>query len=103
MAQQRGRGKKRYYQKKKNAQPLVTMLNDRRVNPFKYDVREVLDSSKIEPEQANALLASLVAIASRNSIKDAKEFLAKKQEEGVIEPEVLTSLTKLLDKYSKRR
>jgi hypothetical protein len=102
MVQQK-RGKKKRYYKKKNVQPLVIMLNDRRLNPFKYDVREVLSSSKIEPEQANPLLASLVAVASRKSIKDAKDFLDKKKEEGIIEEDVHKAISRLLDRYSKRR
>ena len=100
---QKRRPKKRYYKKKKNVQPLVIMLNDRRLNPFKYDVREVLASSKIEQEQANPLLATLVAVASRSSIREAKEFLDKKKEEEIIDEDVHKAICKLLDRYSKRR
>ena len=47
------------------------MLNTHRINPFKYDVNEILDASSMDPSTASSFLASVIAKASRVSTKDA--------------------------------
>lgn len=80
-----------------------SMLSTRRVGPFKYDLKEILEKSSLEPSVQSSFLASLIAKASRTSIKDAKLY-AKDfvSEEGLTEEE-FSRISRLLDRYSKYR
>lgn len=79
------------------------MLTTRRVGPFKYDMKEILEKSSMEPSTQSSFLASLIAKATRTSIKDAKmyarDFIG---EEGLSEEEY-SRVSRLLDRYSKYR
>ncbi len=80
-----------------------SMLSTKRVGPFKYDMKEILEKSAMEAATASSFLASLIAKASRTSIKDAKlyakEFVSP---EGLTEEEY-SKISRLLDRYSKYR
>ncbi|MGE4274881.1 MAG: hypothetical protein AB7E27_02315 [Candidatus Methanomethylophilaceae archaeon] len=79
------------------------MLNLHRVQPFKYDMREILDSSNMDPSVATSFLASLIAKASRNSVREAKEYVKTFLESGELEKEDFDRISRLLDRYSKYR
>ena len=79
------------------------MLNTHRINPFKYDVNEVLSNSSMDPSKASSFLASVIAKASRVSSKDAKEFIKTFLESGDLTKEEHDRICRLLDKYSKYR
>ncbi len=80
-----------------------SMLSNRRIGPFKYDMKEILEKSAMDPSVQNSFLASLIAKASRTSIKDAKiyakDFISA---EGLTEEEY-SRVSRLLDRYSKYR
>lgn len=80
-----------------------SMLSTKRIGPFKYDMKEILQNSAMEESTASSFLASLIAKASRTSIKDAKlyakEFISP---EGLSEEEY-SKVSRLLDRYSKYR
>ncbi len=80
-----------------------SMLSTRRIGPFRYDLREILEKSTLDPSVQSSFLASLIAKASRTSIKDAKIY-AKDfvSEEGLTEEEY-SRISRLLDRYSKYR
>ena len=79
------------------------MLNVKRERSFKYDVREVFENSSVDPEVAKGILASMIAMGSKQSLVAAKDFVKRKCEEGVIDEDVEKQLLKLLDGYSRRR
>ena len=79
------------------------MLNTHRINPFKYDVNEVLSASIMDPSKASSFLASVIAKASRVSTKDAKEFIKTFLDSGDLTKEEHDKICKLLDRYSKYR
>ena len=81
----------------------VPMLNLNRLAPFKYDIREVFLESKMDPTYSSALLANIIAKASRTSTQEAKAYVRSEQEKGQFEKEVADDICALLDRYSKWR
>ncbi len=79
------------------------MLNTHRINPFKYDMNEVLAESSMDPSKASSFLATVIAKASRVSTKDAKEFVKTFLESGDLTKEETDKINRLLDRYSKFR
>lgn len=79
------------------------MLNTHRINPFKYDMNEVLAESSMDPSKASSFLATVIAKASRVSTKDAKEFVKTYLESGDLTKEEFDKINRLLDRYSKFR
>ena len=79
------------------------MLNTHKINPFKYDMNEALAATSMDDAKASAFLASVIAKASRVSVKDAKEFIRGYVETGDLTKEESEKMCKLLDRYSKFR
>ena len=86
-----------------NEQRLVKKLDIRKLNYFRYDVKEVFNSTDIEPKVWNPLLASISTKASRISIKEAKEYIYKLEKENVFSKDITRELVYLLDKYKRWR
>jgi hypothetical protein len=86
-----------------NEQRLVKKLDLRRTNYFKYDATEVFNSTEIEQKIWNPYLASIVTKASRISIKDAKDYIFKLEDEGLLAKPIASELAQLLDKYKRWR
>jgi hypothetical protein len=81
----------------------VPMLNLNRLGGFKYDIREVFFESKMDPTYSSALLANIIAKASRVSTQEAKSYIRAEQEKGLFQIEVADDMCALLDRYSKWR
>ena len=79
------------------------MLNTRRINPFKYDMNEILGNSSMDPSKASSFLASVIAKSSRVSTKDAKDFVKTFLDSGDLTKEEYDKIIRLLDRYSKFR
>ena len=79
------------------------MLSMHKVTPFKYDMNQILNESSLDPAKANAFLATVVAKASRISLKDAKEYIAAETDAGNITKDEQTKFNNLLQRYSKYR
>ncbi|AGI47279.1 hypothetical protein TALC_00269 [Thermoplasmatales archaeon BRNA1] len=79
------------------------MLSMHKVTPFKYDMNQILMTSSMDPSMASGFLATIVAKASRVSIKDAKEYIGTFLEAGNITKDEHDKFCKLLDRYSKYR
>ena len=99
-----------YKDKKTNKQPKTKestkrqpMLNTHKINPFKYDMNEVLSESSMDPSKSSAFLATVIAKASRVSSRDAKDFIKTFLDNGDITKDENDRMCKLLDKYSKYR
>ena len=89
--------------KTKESTKRQSMLNTHKINPFKYDMNEVLTASSMDPSKASSFLASVIAKASRVSTRDAKDFVKTFLEAGDLTKEEFDKISKLLDKYSKYR
>lgn len=79
------------------------MLNTHKINPFKYDMNEILSASSMDPSKASSFLASVIAKASRVSTRDAKDFAKTFVESGDLSKDEYDRICRLLDKYSKYR
>ncbi len=79
------------------------MLNTHKLAPFKYDMNELLAKTQMDEAKASAFLATLIAKASRQSVREAKEFAKGFVDEGAITKEEYDKIGKLMDKYSKYR
>ena len=84
-------------------QRLVKKLDLRKLNYFRYDVKEIFNSTDIEPKTWNPLLASISTKASRLSIKEAKEYIIQLEKDEVLANEIAQNLINLLDKYKRWR
>lgn len=89
--------------KTKEAVKKQSMLNTHKINPFKYDMNEILATTSMDDAKASAFLASVIAKASRVSTKDAKEFIRGYVNTGDLTKDESEKMCKLLDKYSKYR
>ena len=97
------KGKKNRPQRTKESTKRQAMLNTHRINPFKYDMNQIIDASAMDPAKASSFLASVIAKASRVSTKDAKEFVRTFQDAGDLTKDEVDKISKLLDKYSRYR
>ena len=97
------KGKKNRPQRTKESTKRQAMLNTHRINPFKYDMNEILETSAMDPSKASSFLASVIAKASRVSTKDAKDFVRTFQDAGDLTKDEVDKISKLLDKYSRYR
>ncbi len=97
------KGKKNRPQRTKESTKRQAMLNTHRINPFKYDMNQILDASAMDPAKASSFLASVIAKASRVSTKDAKDFVRTFQDAGDLTKDEVDKISKLLDKYSRYR
>ena len=89
--------------KTKEATKRQSMLNTHKLAPFKYDMNEILSASQMDEAKASAFLASLIAKASRQSTREAKEFVKTYLDSGDLSKEEFDKICKLMDKYSKYR
>ncbi len=89
--------------KNKESTKRQPMLNTHKLAPFKYDMNEVLSSTSLDASKASSFLASIIAKASRQSTRDAKDFVKTFLEAGDLTKEEHDKILKLLDKYSKYR
>lgn len=99
-----------FKEKKNSKQPKTkestkrqSMLNTHKINPFKYDMNEILSESAMDPSKSSAFLATVIAKASRVSSRDAKDFIRTFLDNGDITKDENDRMCKLLDKYSKYR
>lgn len=76
------------------------MLDMRREQHFRYDLREALNDHAVPLEQVNAISATIFSKGSRVSTDEAKAFVRQKVEEGVIPPEVRDRVLGLVERYS---
>lgn len=76
------------------------MLDVRREQHFRYDMRQAMDEGKVPEEQRNSIYATVFSKGSRISLEEAKEFVHQKTQEGVITPQIRDRVLMLVDRYS---
>ena len=79
------------------------MLNVSRIGIFRYDIREIMSRSEIDPALASAIIANVIAKASRISISEAKAYVNEVQQQAGFKPEVGQGICTLLDRFSTYR
>jgi hypothetical protein len=79
------------------------MLNTHRLTPFKYDMNEILSGTQMDEAKSSGFLATLIAKASRQSTKEAKDFARTFLDAGDLTKDDFDRICRLLDKYSKYR
>jgi hypothetical protein len=79
----------------------VPMLNLRRINEFKYDLRDAMNNKEMDPNLMQSFLANIIAKASRNSIVEAKQYVRESQTNGVISKDLSDNICYVLDRYTK--
>ncbi len=89
--------------KNKEATKKQSMLNTHKLAPFKYDMNEILSSTAMDASKASSFLASVIAKSSRQSTREAKEFVRTFVESGDLTKEESDKICKLMDRYSKFR
>lgn len=89
--------------KNKEATKRQPMLNTHKLAPFKYDMNELLAETSLDASKASSFLASIIAKASRQSTRDAKDFVKTFFDAGDLTKEENDKICKLLDRYSKFR
>lgn len=97
------KAKKNKQQRTKESTKRQAMLNTHRINPFKYDMNQILETSAMDPAKASSFLASVIAKASRVSTRDAKDFVKTYLDAGDLTKDEVDKIGKLLDKYSRYR
>jgi len=79
------------------------MLNIRKLNGFRYDLKEILHNLKMEEKHIPNFMATVVTKASRDSINAAKDYVCEKCDEGIISKDIERYTLDLLDRYTKYR
>jgi len=95
--------KKKPKPKTKEATKKQSMLNTHRIAPFKYDMNEIISASAMDDSTASSFLASVIAKASRQSTRDAKDYVREFIENGMLTKDESDRICRLMDKYSKYR
>ena len=106
MARRGGRGRRGFNQRSRKNDgndKLISMLDMGRVVHFRYDARQVLRRTSMEQKVWQPFLSTLIAKASRSSIKEGREYIQQKEEEGIITNDTAESLSRLLNRYRKWR
>ena len=79
------------------------MLNIRKLNGFRFDLKDLLHNLKMDEKQIPNFMATVVTKASRDSIEAAKDFICDKCTDGTISQDVERATLDLLDRYTKYR
>ncbi len=91
-----------YYENRKNGyNKPVRKLNMRRSEEFNYLLGKLVEP--LSDSVKGSIMGSIYAIASKKGIKEAKEFIDKKHEEGVIDADLQKKLLDLISSYGKVR
>ncbi|MFQ6087934.1 MAG: hypothetical protein ACE5K0_03415 [Candidatus Methanofastidiosia archaeon] len=76
----------------------IRKLNMRRLDDFKWELSVIL--REVAEENVGAIRGAIYTKASKIGVKEAKQFIREKEEEGLITSETARKLTGLLTKYS---
>lgn len=90
---QHHRGKNRY----------VSMLDMKKVERFRYYAKEMLGESGLDEKVWTPILGTIVAKATTKGIMDAHEYLQTQEDAGVLTPDLVRDLHRLLDRNKRWR
>ena len=81
----------------------IAMLDIRRENPFKYEIREIFHDAGFSEETSAPFIANIITKGSRISLNDAKEYTRRMEESNKINKKTCVAICSLLDSYRKYR
>ena|SRR5437868_1130557 len=76
------------------------MLDQSKANYFKYELQDFLKTTPVAPELHNALIQTLWAKGSRDSVIEARVFLNDKVKEKVVDAVTQQKILNILDRYT---
>ena len=76
------------------------MLDQSKANFFRYEMEDFLKGTPVAPEQQSALIQTLWAKGSRDSVVEARVFLNDKVKEKVVDPATQQKLLAIMDRYT---
>ena len=84
-------------------QPKQQKLNRRKQLEFRFDAREILNSPEVAEEHRSNLFGQIWAKGERIGTDSAIEYIAEKEQEGIISSAVSEKLEALIKSYSTKR
>jgi hypothetical protein len=99
------KSQKKFRSKTSSYQPAnrARRLDRSRHMEYKYEMRGLFVEIGVPEEFRSNLLATIWARGERQTIKEAKDFLQEKLDEGIIDDEQMKSLESVVDGYTIRR
>jgi len=79
------------------------MLNVHHASVFKFHLKEIMRDSEMKIEQKPTFVANVLLKATKNSIADAQDYIDARVKDGLLEPPIADSITRLLEAYATRR
>ncbi len=76
------------------------MLDQSKANFFRYEMEDFLKGTPVAPEQQSALIQTLWAKGSRDSVVEARVFLNDKVKEKIVDPATQQKLLAIMDRYT---
>jgi hypothetical protein len=76
------------------------MLDQSKANYFRYEMQDMLKVSPVAPEQQMALIQTLWAKGSRDSVVEARVFLNDKVKEKIVDAATQQKILNILERYS---
>lgn len=103
MAYQKGGGKGKFpfKQKPTTKTKRKPCLNMHRIDDFKYDLSQLL--ADIDERYYAQVKGMIYTKATRQDVREAKTYIAEKEEEGIIPNETAKKLVRLLSRFSTYR
>ena len=99
-------GRRRTYSQRQNygdTHRREALLDMARMNQFMYYAEQIITETGTKDGTWNTILASVVAKASRISIRAAQEFIHEKVLAGLLPEKAERPLMQLLERYSRMR
>ncbi|MCL4347763.1 MAG: hypothetical protein M1159_01505 [Candidatus Thermoplasmatota archaeon] len=91
----------RYEQREPVRPKRIKKLNMRKSDEFNYMLGRIVEG--LPDSIRGSIMGSVYAIASKKGIREAKDFILKKGEEGLISEDIQKKLTDLVFDYSTYR
>ena len=79
------------------------MLNVRREEEFKYDLKRVLQNGGMDEKVIPSFIATLFSKGSRINLYEAQDYVKEKFDEGLFDDVVLDKIQYLLNRYKRWR
>lgn len=79
------------------------MLNVRREEEFKYDLKRILEISGADEKAIPSFIATLFSKGSRMTIYEANDYAKEKSQEGLFDEEICERILVLITRYRRWR
>ena len=79
------------------------MLNLHTIEVLRYEMREVLATSKMAEAQRESFIATLMGKGTKMSVPDAMEYVDEVVKRGDLDGESAERVVRILDRHTRRR